>query len=34
MSEFRVFAHAEQVFDEMLESAFIRAYGQLTYAKR
>ena len=31
--EFRVFSHA-QLFDEMLERAFIRVYGQLTYAER
>ena len=34
MLEFRVFSHAHQVFDEMLERAFICVYGQLTYAKR
>ena len=32
--EFRVFSHAHQVFDEMLERAFILVYGQLTYAER
>jgi len=31
--EFRVFSHAHQVFNEMLERAFIRIYGQLTYAE-
>ena len=34
MLEFSVFSHAHQVFDEMLERAFICIYGQLTYAKR
>ena len=34
MLEFRVFSHAHQVFDEMLERAFIRISGQLTYAER
>jgi len=34
MLEFRVFSRAHQVFDEMLERAFIRVYGQLTYAER
>jgi len=34
MLEFRVFSHAHQVFDEMLERAFIRVYGKFTYAER
>ena len=34
MLEFRVFCHAHQVFDEMLERAFVRDYGQLTYDGR
>ena len=34
MLEFRVFSHAHQVFDEMLERAFICIYRQLTYAER
>ena len=33
MLDFRVFSHAHQVFDEMLERAFICVNGQLTYAK-
>ena len=32
--KFRVFSHTHQAFDEMLERAFIRAYGQLTYAEK
>ena len=32
--KFRVFSHAHQVFDEMLERAFIHGLGQLTYTKR
>ena len=32
--EFRVFSHTYQVFDQMLERAFICIYGQLTYAER
>jgi len=34
MLKFRVFIHARQVFDEMLERAFIRVLGQLAYAER
>jgi len=34
MLEFRVFSYVHQMFDEMLERAFIHVYGQLTYAKR
>jgi len=34
MLEFRVFSHAHQVFDEMLERDFIRVLGQLAYAER
>ena len=34
MLEFRVFSRAHQVFDDMLERAFICVYGQLTYAER
>jgi len=34
MLEFRVFYHAHQVFDEMLERAFVCDYGQLTYDGR
>ena len=34
MLEFRVFSHAHQVLDEMIERAFIHVYEQLTYAKR
>jgi len=34
MLEFRVFSHVHQVYDEMLERAFIRVYGQLTYVER
>jgi len=34
MLEFRVFSHAHQVFDEMLERAFICVLEQLTYAER
>jgi len=34
MLEFRFFSHAHQVFDEMLERAFTRVYGELTYAER
>ena len=33
MLEVRVFSHVHQMFDEMLERAFIRVYGQLTYAE-
>ena len=32
--EFWVFSHTHQVFDEMLERAFIHVYGQWTYAER
>jgi len=32
--KFRVFSHAHQVFDEMLERAFICVYRPLTYAER
>ena len=34
MLESKVFFHARQVFDEMLERAFIRVLGQLTYVER
>jgi len=34
MFEFRDFSHAHQVFDEMLEKAFMQALGHWTYAKR
>jgi len=34
MLEFGVFSHTHQVFDEMLERAFIRVYGQLTYVEK
>ena len=34
MLEFRVFSRAHQVFDEMLERAFIHVLGQLTYVER
>ena len=34
MLEFGVFSHAHQVFDEMLERAFVCDYGQLTYDGR
>ena len=34
MLDFRVFSHAHQVFDEMLERASIRILGQLTYAEK
>ena len=30
----RVFPHARQVFDDMLERALIYIFGQLTYAER
>jgi len=34
MLEFRDFSRTHQVFDAMLERAFICAFGQLAYAKR
>jgi len=33
MLEFRLSFHARQVFDEMLERAFIHGLGHLTYAE-
>jgi len=34
MLEFRFCFHAHQVFDKMLERAFVRVLGHSTYAER